>query len=103
MTIAYLFVGLLSAAVAIFALQNGQPASLHFLAWSLEGVPLASAILIALSAGLLLAGIPLSIEQLRWRSRARSLATRVSLLESALGERDVPALAQRPARIAREA
>lgn len=103
MAIAYLIVGLLSAALAIFALQNGQPASLHFLAWSIEGVPLASAILVALSAGLLLAGIPLSIEQLRGRSRARSLEARVSLLETALGERDAPLLAQRPARIAREA
>lgn len=103
MAIAYLIVGLLSASVAIFALQNGQLASLHFLAWSIEGVPLASAILVALSAGLLLAGIPLGIEQLRWRSRARSLENRVAHLENALGEREVPLLTPRPARVAREA
>ena len=103
MGIAYLVVAVLSAAAAVFALQNGQPMPLRFLVWSMEGVPLAGAILVALAAGVVLAGVPLSIDRWRWRARARSLETQVTMLERAMGERDVPLLALRPARPVREA
>lgn len=84
MGIAYVVVAVLSAAVAVFALQNAQPTSLRFLAWSIEEAPLAGAILVALAAGLLLAAVPLGIAQWRWRARARELQTRVEVLEGAL-------------------
>jgi len=71
MGLAYVVVALLSAAVAVFALQNNQPMSVRFLAWSLDNVPLAGAILAALGAGLVLAAVPLSISSWRWRARAR--------------------------------
>ena len=96
MGLAYLIVGILSAAVAVFALQNNQPMSLRFLVWSLEGVPLAGAILVALGAGLILAGVPLAISTLRYRSRIRRLEAKAEMLETALAARDAALLAPRP-------
>jgi putative membrane protein len=97
MGIAYVVVALLSAAVAVFALQNNQPMSLRFLAWSLESVPLAGALLVSLGAGLLLGAVPLWVSQWRWRSRARALEAKVDMLESALTTRDTALLTPRPA------
>ncbi len=81
MGVAYLLVAVIAAAVAVFALQNGQPAPVRFLGWTLDGVPLAGAILGALLAGLIVAGVPLGIARWRWRSRARLLEKRVAALE----------------------
>ena len=92
-----LLVGLLSAAVAIFALQNNAPMTVRFLGWSLEGVPLAVAILGPFAVGLLAAAVPLAYGKWRWRSRARSLEARVEMLESNLRARDAAALNVRPA------
>ena len=97
MGFAYIVVAILSAAIAVFALQNNQPMSLRFLAWSIENVPLAGAVLLSLAAGILLAAAPLSIARLRWRRRARALETRVEMLESALSTRDAAVLSPRPA------
>jgi uncharacterized integral membrane protein len=97
MAIAYLIVGVLSAAIAVFALQNNQPMSLRFVAWSLEGVPLAGAILVALAAGLILAAVPLAISNVRHRSRVRRLEAKVEMLETAIAARDAVHLTPRPA------
>ena len=97
MAFAYLIVGILSAAVAVFALQNNQPMSLRFIAWSLEDVPLAGAILVALAAGLVLAAVPLAISNMRHRARARRLEAKVEMLEAALTTRDAAHLTPRPA------
>lgn len=60
---------ILGAAAAQFALQNGSPITLRFLVWAAHDVPLAGVVLLALAAGALVAGLPLSIS--RWRLRAR--------------------------------
>lgn len=85
---AYFLVALLAAAVAVFALQNGTPATVRVFAWNLDGVPLAGLILGAFAAGLVIAGIPLGIQ--RWRARARRLEARVRELEAAAAQRDKP-------------
>lgn len=90
-------VGVLAAAVAVFALQNNQPMSLRFVAWSLEDVPLAGAALAAPAVGLILAAVPLSISNWRPRSRVRQLEAKVEMLESALATRDTALLTPRPA------
>ena len=69
MAIGYLIVALLAAVVAVFALQNGAPATVRFLVWSLDGIPLAGLILGAFAAGLVIAGLPLAIQH--WRARSR--------------------------------
>ena len=97
MGVAYVTVGLVSAAIAVFALQNNQPLSLRFLAWSVTEVPLAGAVLVALAAGLILAAVPLAISNWRLRSRGRALESKVEMLEAALTTRDTALLTPRPA------
>ena len=82
MAIGYLIAAVLAAAVAVFALQNGAPTPVRFLAWNLEGIPLAGLILGALAAGLVIAGIPLGIQRWTARAQARRLEARVNELEA---------------------
>ena len=74
--------------VTVFALQNTDPATVRFLLWRLETVPVAVLVLAALGAGLLIAGLPLGIRLGIWRSRARACESRARMLEAAVGERD---------------
>ena len=73
--------------ITIFALQNADPANVRFLFWRVEAVPVAGLVLASLIAGLLMAGVPLAIRLGVWRSRARSLESRV---KSTAEERDRP-------------
>jgi len=84
----YLLVAFLAAAVAVFALQNGTPATVRVFVWNLAGVPLAGLILGAFAAGLVIAGVPLGIQRWRARARARRLEARVRDLEAAATPRD---------------
>ena len=97
MGFAYILVAILSAAVAVFALQNNTPMSVRFLTWTLNDVPLAGAILGSLAAGMVVTAIPLMISRWQWRRRARALETKVDMLETALASRETALLAQRPA------
>ena len=97
MGLAYVIVGIVSAAVAVFAVQNNQPMSMRFLEWTLPSVPLAGAILAALAAGLLLAAVPLSVGQWRWRRKVRALESKCDMLEHALTARENALMTPRPA------
>ena len=85
MAVGYLVVAVLAAAVAVFALQNGAPATVTFFVWNLDGIPLAGLILGAFAAGLLIAGVPLGIQRWRARSQTRPLEAHVKDLQA---ERD---------------
>ena len=52
MTFGYLLVAILTAAIVVFAFQNGTPLSVRFLAWTVPEVSAAAVILIALVSGL---------------------------------------------------
>jgi len=82
MALGYLVVAVLAAIVAVFALQNGAPATVTFLAWHLEGVPLAGLILGSLVAGMIIAGVPLGVQRWRARSQVRRLEARVRELDA---------------------
>jgi uncharacterized integral membrane protein len=88
MVLGYLIAAVLAAAMAVFALQNGAPTSVRFLAWQLEGVPLAGLILGALAAGLVIAGIPLGLQRWHARAQARRLEVRVKDLEARPPQQD---------------
>jgi uncharacterized integral membrane protein len=96
MGLGYIVVAVLAASVAVFALQNTDPATVRFLFWRREAVPLAALILASFGAGLLIAGVPLAIWLGVWRARARSREARVGMLEAAVAERDRQALRPPP-------
>lgn len=81
MAAGYLLVALVAAAVAVFALQNSAPTRVQFAMWSIDGMPLAAIVLLALAAGLIVAGVPLLIQRWRLRSRVHALEERVAMLE----------------------
>jgi lipopolysaccharide assembly protein A len=80
-TVGYLVVAVIAAAVAVFALQNSAPASVRFIVWSLEPVPVAALVLVSLAAGIVVAGLPLWLQRWRLRARTRALEQRVAELE----------------------
>jgi uncharacterized integral membrane protein len=84
----YVFVAVLASAITLFALQNSAQASIRFLFWSLQDVPLASVILVSVAAGIVLAGVPLWFERWRLRARVRSLETRLTAAEALRSEHD---------------
>lgn len=94
MALGLLVAALAAAVVAVFALQNGAPTTVRFLTWTVEAVPLAGVVLVALAVGLLIAGGPLALLVWRWRSRARGLQARVASLEKNATERRPPASGQ---------
>ena len=95
MALGYIVVALVSAAVAVFALQNGEPTPVRFIVWTVEGFPLAGLILLALAGGLLMAGLPLTIQRWRLGARLRAAERRVAELEGARSS--APARGQGPA------
>jgi putative membrane protein len=99
MTLGYLVVALLTAAVVVFAFQNGTPVSVRFLMWTVPEISAAAVILIALVSGLLIAAIPLWIQRWRLRHRVRGLESQVRQLESAVEDRNKAIVAPRPAAI----
>ena len=99
MTFGYIVVALLTAAVVVFAFQNGTPVSVRFLMWTVPEISAAAVILIALVSGLLIAAIPLWIQRWRLRHRVRGLESQVRQLESALEQLNKVAMAPRPSSI----
>ena len=83
MAAGYLIVTLVAAAVAVFALQNGEPTAVRFIVWTVEGFPLAGLILLALACGIVVAGVPLWIQRWRLGGRLRAAERRVAELEAA--------------------
>ena len=73
MVIIYLIMVLVGAAATIFAIQNIDPVVIRFLAWRVEGMPLALVILLSAFAGLLFATMVAIVQQVRLYSRIRAL------------------------------
>jgi uncharacterized integral membrane protein len=88
--VGYLVVALLAAAVAVFALQNGSPTPVRFLAWSLDGVPLAGLILGSFAAGVIIGVVPLAVHRWRARSQLRRLEAQVRTLEAQREQTPLP-------------
>ena len=95
MTLGYLIVALLAAAVTIFAILNSAPTRVNLLLREYE-VPLSALILLSLAAGIIVAGVPLGLQRWRLRSRTRTLETRVRMLEAAVEDRTRAVLGQAP-------
>jgi uncharacterized integral membrane protein len=89
MGLGYVVVAVIAASVAVFALQNTDHATVRFLVWRIEAIPVAGLVLASLLAGLLIAGVPLAIRLGVWRSRARALESRArTAAATPVAERD---------------
>jgi uncharacterized integral membrane protein len=98
MALGYLIVAGVAATVALFALQNGEPTTIRFLAWELPAVSAGLLVVVALVAGMIVAGLPLLIHRAVLRSRMRRLEGMVSALEHSLKDRDRALRALKPQR-----
>src|SRR5436189_132627 len=87
MGLKYIVVAIVAIAITAFALQNNTPTAVRFLFWNLPGVPLATIILVSVTLGVVLVGVPLLIGRWRLRLRLRSLEARVGTTETRDGER----------------
>ena len=76
MVIVYVFMILVGAALAVFAMQNSNPVEINFLIWT-KSVALALVILLSTLAGLLFASMVALMQQLSLRSRIRALERQV--------------------------
>ena len=74
---AYLLSAALGVLVAFFALENPGAITLSLFGWSLVDVPLAAVLVGALTAGVLVAGLPLWIARASLRSKVRDLEQRL--------------------------
>ena len=81
MTLAYLLMGLVGAACAVFALQNMDPVVIRFLGWRAEGMPLALVILLSVLGGLVFASCVGLLRHWKLRSRIRQLEARLAAQE----------------------
>ena len=98
MALGYLIVAIVAAAAAVFALQNGEPTTIRFLVWDLPPVSAGLLVLVALVAGMIVAGLTLLIHRTVLRSRMRRLEDVVGALEHSLKDRDRAVLALKPQR-----
>src|SRR5688500_10607944 len=78
MVIVYLVMALVGAAAAVFALQNVDLVVIRFLAWRIDGAPLALVIMVSVLAGVVLTALIALIQQWKLRSRIRQLEHRLA-------------------------
>ena len=88
MTFAYVLMGLVGAACAVFALQNMDPVVIRFIGWRAEGMPLALVILLSVLGGLIFASCVGLLRRWKLRSRIRQLEAQLE----AHGRSDTPNL-----------
>jgi uncharacterized integral membrane protein len=95
MTFGYLVVALLAVAVTVFAFAHSDSLTVHPIFRKYE-LPLSALVLLSLAAGIVVTGIPLSLQRWRLRARTRTLEARVRMLETAVEERTRAVLGQPP-------
>ena len=92
-TFGYLVVALLAVAVTIFAVANGESITVNLISAIVRRTLACS---VSVGAGIVVAGIPLSLQRWRLRARTRTLEARVRMLETAVEERTRAVLGQPP-------
>jgi putative membrane protein len=81
MIMAYLLVALLGAAIALFAIQNGRPVEIRFLAWQVEAA-LSLVILLSVLVGVILTALLGVVRLWKLRSRIRQLENKLARSET---------------------
>ena len=86
MTVVYLLVALIGAAIALFAIQNINPVVIRFLGWQIESA-LSLLVLLSIVIGIVLASLVGLVRHWKLRSRIRQLESRLAQLGAAEEER----------------
>jgi uncharacterized integral membrane protein len=86
MRFAYILLGLVGAACAVFVLQNKDPVDIQFVTWHLTGMPLGLVILLSVFGGLIFASCLSLLRHWKLRSRIRQLEAQLA----AVGRPTVP-------------
>ncbi len=89
MVIVYILMVLVGAAGAIFALQNIDPVVIRFLAWRLEGAPLAMVIILSIVIGMVLTSLVGIVQQWKLKFRIRELENHLAQISAAAGRQRV--------------
>jgi uncharacterized integral membrane protein len=79
----YILMVLVGAAGAIFALQNIDPVVIRFLAWRIEGAPLAMVIILSIVIGMVLTSMVGIVQQWKLKSRIRELENHLAQVSAA--------------------
>ena len=79
MSMAYLLVALLGAAIALFAVQNNNVVVIRFLGWQIEGA-LSLVVLASVLVGVVLTALLGVVRQWKLRSRIRQLENQLARL-----------------------
>ena len=86
MTVVYLLVALIGAAIALFAVQNINPVVIRFLGWQIESA-LSLVVLLSIVIGLVLASLVGLVRHWRLRAKIRRLEGRLAQLGAAEQQR----------------
>lgn len=86
----YVFMALVGAAAALFAIQNLDPVVVRFLVWRVEGMPLALVILLSAFIGIVFAATSGFARELKLRFRLRQLEHQVAQLKATEAQRPAP-------------
>lgn len=81
MAMAYLLVALLSAAIALFAIQNNNPVVIRFVGWQMEGA-LSLVVLLSVLVGVIVTALLGVVRHWKLRSRIRQLENKLARLET---------------------
>ncbi len=82
MLFVYVFMALIGAAAALFAIQNLDPVVVRFLVWRVDGMPLALVILVSAFIGIVFASTSGFAQQWKLRFRLRQLEHQVAQLKA---------------------
>ena len=85
MSMAYLLVALLGAAIALFAIQNNSTVVIRFLAWQIEGA-LSLVVLLSALAGVVLTALLGVVRHWKLRSRIRQLENQLARAQASASQ-----------------
>ncbi len=91
MVFVYVFMALVGAAAALFAIQNLDPVVVRFLVWRVEGMPLALVILLSAFIGIVFASSSGFAREWKLRYRLRQLERQVAQIKTTESQRPAPA------------
>lgn len=91
MVFVYVFMALVGAAAAIFAISNLNPVVVSFLIWHTERMPLALVILLSAFIGIVFASSSGFAREWRLRLRLRQLERQVAQIKTTESQRPAPA------------